>query len=120
MGSIRSRDGKLFFDFHYQMVRCREQTLLKDTKLNRAKLEKIMTEIDTAIRLGRFVYGNYFPSSNRRSQFEQHDAATMQLIAKQPETPQLISNMPTQGEIVNILLKIKNSFLPTKQILIGL
>ncbi len=26
----------------------------------------------------------------------------------------------TQGEIVNILLKIKNSFLPTKQILIGL
>ncbi len=25
-----------------------------------------------------------------------------------------------QGEIVNILLKIKNSFLPTKQILIGL
>ena len=95
MGSIRSRDGKLFFDFHYQMVRCREQTLLKDTKLNRAKLEKIMTEIDTAIRLGRFVYGNYFPSSNRRAQFEQYDAATMQLIAKQPETPQLISNMPT-------------------------
>lgn len=30
------------------------------------------------------------------------------------------SNMTTQGEIVNILLKIKNSFLPTKQILIGL
>ena len=34
-------------------------------------------------------------------------------------------NMPeiqaeAQGEIVNILLKIKNSFLPTKQILIGL
>lgn len=27
---------------------------------------------------------------------------------------------PDQGEIVNILLKIKNSFLPTKQILIGL
>ncbi len=26
----------------------------------------------------------------------------------------------SQGEIVNILLKIKNSFLPTKQILIGL
>ncbi|GKQ68987.1 hypothetical protein KAM344_41520 [Aeromonas caviae] len=28
--------------------------------------------------------------------------------------------VPHQGEIVNILLKIKNSFLPTKQILIGL
>lgn len=29
-------------------------------------------------------------------------------------------SLKTQGEIVNILLKIKNSFLPTKQILIGL
>lgn len=32
----------------------------------------------------------------------------------------LQSRWPPQGEIVNILLKIKNSFLPTKQILIGL
>ncbi len=31
-----------------------------------------------------------------------------------------LSRMEQQGEIVNILLKIKNSFLPTKQILIGL
>ncbi|MFM4879320.1 DUF4172 domain-containing protein [Aeromonas caviae] len=30
------------------------------------------------------------------------------------------SRLGNQGEIVNILLKIKNSFLPTKQILIGL
>ena len=30
------------------------------------------------------------------------------------------SYVESQGEIVNILLKIKNSFLPTKQILIGL
>ena len=30
------------------------------------------------------------------------------------------SQRSAQGEIVNILLKIKNSFLPTKQILIGL
>lgn len=40
MGSIRARDQRLFFDFRYQGVRCREQTLLKDTKLNRARLEK--------------------------------------------------------------------------------
>ncbi len=31
-----------------------------------------------------------------------------------------LRNVKGQGEIVNILLKIKNSFLPTKQILIGL
>ena len=34
--------------------------------------------------------------------------------------PQELARLSTQGEIVNILLKIKNSFLPTKQILIGL
>jgi len=32
----------------------------------------------------------------------------------------VMKNTDEQGEIVNILLKIKNSFLPTKQILIGL
>ncbi len=95
MGSIRSREGKLFFDFHYQMIRCREQTLLKDTKLNRCKLEKIMGEIDGAIRLGRFIYRDYFPNSKRCAQFDQCDVATQQLIASQPESPSLISNMPT-------------------------
>ena len=33
---------------------------------------------------------------------------------------EFLKDYGTQGEIVNILLKIKNSFLPTKQILIGL
>ena len=33
---------------------------------------------------------------------------------------ELAARFQRQGEIVNILLKIKNSFLPTKQILIGL
>lgn len=35
-------------------------------------------------------------------------------------TGKLVALFKGQGEIVNILLKIKNSFLPTKQILIGL
>ena len=42
MGSIRSRDGKLFLDFHYQQVRCREQTKLTDTPANRQKLAKVL------------------------------------------------------------------------------
>ncbi|MGS0535903.1 Arm DNA-binding domain-containing protein [Pseudoalteromonas sp. SaAl2] len=40
MASVRSRNNKLFFDFYYQNIRCREQTLLKDTKANRIKFEK--------------------------------------------------------------------------------
>ena len=38
MASIRSRNQKLFFDFYYQGIRCREQTSLNDTKLNRSRL----------------------------------------------------------------------------------
>ncbi|MFM4793439.1 Arm DNA-binding domain-containing protein [Aeromonas veronii] len=95
MGSIRSREGKLFFDFHYQMVRCREQTLLKDTKLNRSKLEKIMGEIENAMRLGRFVYRDYFPNSKRCADFASVDQAAHALAVEQPEAPTLMSNMPT-------------------------
>ncbi|WP_270805388.1 MULTISPECIES: Arm DNA-binding domain-containing protein [unclassified Aeromonas] len=95
MGSIRSRDGKLFFDFHYQQVRCREQTMLKDTKLNRSRLEKVMEEIEGAIRLGRFIYRDYFPSSKRCAEFERLDQETKELITRSPLTPQLVGNMPT-------------------------
>jgi len=95
VGSIRSRDGKLFFDFHYEIIRCREQTLLKDTKLNRSKMEKIMGEIDSAIRLGRFVYRDYFPNSKRCAEFDKLDKAAEELIANQPQPHSLMSNMPT-------------------------
>jgi integrase len=73
MGSIRVRNDQLFFDFRYQGVRCREQTLLKDTKLNRARLEKIMSDIDKAILLNQFVYRDYFPDSKRCSEFDGFD-----------------------------------------------
>ena len=78
MGSIRARDQRLFFDFRYQGVRCREQTLLKDTKLNRARLEKIMSDIDKAIHLDQFVYCDFFPDSIRCAAFEVIDAETKQ------------------------------------------
>jgi hypothetical protein len=44
MGSIRARNetGKLFFDFKFQNIRCREQTTLEDNKANRCKLQKVM------------------------------------------------------------------------------
>jgi len=95
VGSIRNRNGKLFFDFHYQGVRCREQTLLNDTKLNRARLEKVMAEIDKAICLGRFVYRDFFPGSNRCGLFDKVDQETRREIEQQPIAPVMASNMPT-------------------------
>ena len=98
MGSIRVRNDQLFFDFRYQGIRCREQTLLKDTKLNRARLEKIMSDIDKAILLDQFVYRDYFPDSKRCSEFEAFDNEVKQKLEKQTEHLTLVSNFPTFAE----------------------
>jgi len=43
MGKVRARsdNSKLFLDFYYQGVRCREQTALVDSPANRRKVEKL-------------------------------------------------------------------------------
>ena len=65
MGSVRVRKktNKLFFDFKYRNIRCREQTQLLENPTNRKKLENIMQRIDAEILLGKFKYGDYFPNS---------------------------------------------------------
>lgn len=98
MGSIRVRNDQLFFDFRYQGIRCREQTLLKDTKLNRARLEKIMSDIDKAILLDQFVYRDYFPDSKRCSEFDGFDNEVKQKLEEQTEHLTLVSNFPTFAE----------------------
>ncbi|MDO9160907.1 MAG: DUF3596 domain-containing protein [Methylococcaceae bacterium] len=76
MGSIRARSetGKLFFDFKFQNIRCREQTTLDDNKANCSKLQKVMDKIDAEITLGQFVYRNYFPNSTLIAKFDQLEA----------------------------------------------
>jgi len=65
MGNIRVRksSGKLFFDFRYRGRRCREQTTLEDTAVNRQKLKRILERIEAEITLGSFDYKQYFPNS---------------------------------------------------------
>jgi len=65
MASIRSRRGKLFVDFRYMNMRCRETTNLTDTPANRKKLAKIIEKIEAEITLGIFDYAAYFPKSER-------------------------------------------------------
>jgi integrase len=71
MGSIRVREStqKLFFDFHYQGKRCREQTALENTTSNRKKLDSILKRIEAEITLGTFEYQRYFPNSPRAQEF---------------------------------------------------
>lgn len=71
MGSIRTRDsGSLQIDFRFMGLRCREQTALPDTPVNRKTLEKLLKKIEAEILIGSFVYSNYFPNSKMVARFE--------------------------------------------------
>jgi len=65
MGSVRKRKGSdlLFFDFRYQNVRCREQSILPDSAANRKNMEKMLEKIESEINAGTFDYARYFPNS---------------------------------------------------------
>ncbi|MGQ3170413.1 MAG: Arm DNA-binding domain-containing protein [Methylophilus sp.] len=63
MASVRDYNGKLFCDFRYKGKRCREYTLLTDTKANRQKLGKLLEKIEAEIKANAFDYATYFPNS---------------------------------------------------------
>lgn len=71
MGQVRVRKetGKLYLDFHYQGVRCREQTRLNPTAGNVSRMKKLLAKIELDIKLGRFDYANYFPDSKLAVRF---------------------------------------------------
>lgn len=71
MGSVvpRPENGRLFLDFRYRGVRCREQTALPDTPTNRKKLQAVLNKLEAEITLGTFEYGNYFPNSPNALKF---------------------------------------------------
>ncbi len=71
MANVRvNGSGKLFFDFYYQRIRCREYTLLTDTAANRRLVAQTCKRIEKEISSGTFSYRKYFPSSNRADMFE--------------------------------------------------
>ena len=92
MASIRSRRGKLFVDFRYMNMRCRETTNLTDTPANRKKLAKIIEKMEAEITLGIFDYSAYFPKSER--------AQEMNALADRAEA--CISRNPTFRQFVDI------------------
>ena len=69
--NVRKDTGKLYFDFRYQGVRCRETTALDDTPANRKKMEGTLKKIQAAITLDQFNYADFFPNSAMATRFEQ-------------------------------------------------
>lgn len=65
MGKVRARKetGKLYLDFFYRGVRCREQTALSDTPSNRKKVEKLLQRVEAKILLDELDYAEFFPGS---------------------------------------------------------
>jgi len=63
MATITQRNGFLVFDFNYKNTRCREKTILIDSKTNRQRAELILTKIKTDIKSKSFDYLAYFPKS---------------------------------------------------------
>ena len=61
--NVRKETGKLYLDFRFRNIRCREQTELTDTPANRKKLQKILDRIEAEILLGQFDFAAMFPNS---------------------------------------------------------
>lgn len=72
---LRPETRKLYLDFAYRGVRCREQTALGDTQENRKRLQGLATRIQKEISQGSFDYAAYFPNSSRADQFAQSESA---------------------------------------------
>ncbi len=99
MGSIqvRKETGCLIIDFYYQGIRCREQTALPDTQVNRKKVEKLISKVEEEISLNTFDYRRYFPSSRNAAKFvptlvngtagNTRSTGATQHTANQPATP---------------------------------
>ncbi|WP_172590816.1 Arm DNA-binding domain-containing protein [Shewanella xiamenensis] len=69
MGTVNSRDGKLYLDFRYKGARCREQTSLSDNSTNRQKLNRLLILLEQQIKNGSFDYGHHFPDSPKAEYF---------------------------------------------------
>lgn len=95
MGNIRERKGLLFFDFRFNGVLCREQTLLNDTAGNRKKLIPILARIEASIKLGTFRYEDFFPDSHKVQQFADEILSNQRLELLAGQTVNPCKDIPT-------------------------
>lgn len=68
--NVRKETGKLYLDFRFRNIRCREQTELKDTPANRKRAQNLMDKVQAEIMLGQFDYRATFPNSSNLKKIE--------------------------------------------------
>jgi len=83
MAKLTSRkdSGKLYFDFTYQGSRYREQANLKDTKVNRRRLQNKLDTINAELITNTFDYGAHFPDSKFARQIANVEQDKLEEIA---------------------------------------
>ncbi|MBW2941378.1 Arm DNA-binding domain-containing protein [Zhongshania aquimaris] len=84
MASIGVRSNRIYIDFRYKGVRCREQTKLNDTPANQKRAKQILERIEAEITLDTFDYARYFPKSKRVADFQNHARRIDQLNSGSP------------------------------------
>jgi len=84
MGTINERGNRLFLDFRYRSVRCREYSKLEDKPANRKRLRTLMERIEAEILLGTFDYAEYFPKSKNGTKFKEQEQRVQQLQSNTP------------------------------------
>ena len=87
MGSIVVRGSRLYLNFRYMNLRCRESTGLTDTPQHRRRVELLLKRIESEITLGQFKYEVYFPESKNASDFTKLESK--KLILKKQELNQV-------------------------------
>ena len=95
MASVRARQDtqRLFLDFSYMGIRCREQTLLSDNARNRKQLELLAQKMEAQMLVGDFNYAEFFPGSRQLAKLEKagvingHTTEANSIEPPQQQTP---------------------------------
>jgi integrase len=62
---VRVKSGRLFFDFSWRGIRCKEYTGLPDTAENRQRCEQKIRVVERETARGTFDYRHHFPRGSR-------------------------------------------------------
>ena len=96
---VYSRRGRLFFDFSYQGIRCREYTKLKEGAKNKKRMDLMMDRIEAEILLGSFDYAKYFPNSVHLKKFQAIENKRVELVDGIPRFRDFTETWFSENEI---------------------
>jgi integrase len=67
---VRPETGRLYLDFYFRGLRCREQTSYIDMPADRRRAEALLRNLQVAMKEDSFRYGDFFPDSPKVAVFD--------------------------------------------------